>query len=36
MKTILYGILLVYVDYVDGLVSFDIYNELLKDALMYH
>lgn len=34
MKTILYGIL--YVDYVDGLVSFDIYNELLKDALMYH
>lgn len=25
-----------YVDYVDGLVSFDIYNELLKDALMYH
>lgn len=28
MKTILYGIL--YVDYVDGLVSFDIYNELLR------
>lgn len=34
MKTILYGIL--YVDYVDGLVSFVIYNELLKDALMHH
>lgn len=36
MKIIFYGIL--YVDYVDGFVLFDIlvYNEFLKDVLMYY
>lgn len=34
MKIIFYSIL--YVDYVDGFVLFDIYNEFLKDVLMYY